>query len=113
MKPAPYWHLRGRARQIAKAKFVRYYEDRATNPLLVFADLCRKFNLPEPEVKVEFSGDRLRLSCNGRSETILPDNTTYRSLRTIVNYLCTPAPATAEPTNNGARELRWTTEFRS
>lgn len=104
MKPAPFWHLRGRERQIAKAKWVKYYEDdRASNPALVFSDLCRKYNLPEPEVEVEFSGDRLRLSCNGRSETILPDDTTYRSLRTIVNYLCPSAPATAEPIH-GANE---------
>jgi len=87
MTPAPYWHLRGRARAIAKAKWCKYYEDdRETNPLLVFHDLCRKYNLEAPECEVTFDGDRLRLTLNGRSE-ILPRDATYTTIKLILHSL--------------------------
>lgn len=106
MKPAPYWHLRGRARQIAKAKWCKYYEDdRATNPALVFDDYCRKYHLTPPDVEVSFVGDKFLLRC-GDKQQILPTDAPVNVARLIFQSLSRPLSACgeAESTNQTRQE---------
>lgn len=96
--PQGYWHLRGRARQIAKAKWCKFYEDdRHLNPLLVFSDFCNKYHLPQPEVEVTFIGDKLLLQ-RGDKQHVLALDTPANVARIVFNYLSKPAQA-AESTN--------------
>lgn len=92
--PQGYWHLTGRARQIAKAKFIRYYEDnRATNPVLVFDDLCRKYHLTPPSLEVSFVADGRLLLRRGDRSQLLAVDAPIQVVRPILNSLSRPAQA--------------------
>lgn len=49
--------------------------------------------------------DRLTLRYGNRTETINIKNVCALVLRAYINSLCSPAPAIAEPTNQGADEI--------
>lgn len=103
--PQGYWHLRGRARQIAKAKFVRYYEEnRHLKPELVLDDYCHKYHLAKPDVEVSFAADGRLLLRRGGKQYLLATDTPVNVARLVFRSLSKPLSACGGESTNLTRQ---------
>lgn len=93
-----YWEMRpGRERDLTRDA---YYHDLDQKWLSV---TLQRHALPYPPgLTATRDGDRVTLRCGNRVETIQRKHVCATTLKVYINSFTSPAPATMEPTNQGA-----------